>query len=212
MKKYGLWGAIAALVAAGILGLALFVNNSPTSTVNENQTVPLTSKYDIELGDKNSKVTLIEYGDHQCPACASYQPVIKRILEDYKNIRFVYRFFPLTNIHQYAAISAQAAYAANIQGKFKEMNDVLYENQHEWSTSANAQTIFVSYAQRIGLDTEKFTNDMNSQAAKDFVTQSYSEAVSAGLNSTPSFFLNGARIGPNSYEDFKALIDDALKK
>ncbi|OGH11018.1 MAG: hypothetical protein A3B38_02385 [Candidatus Levybacteria bacterium RIFCSPLOWO2_01_FULL_36_13] len=212
LKTFGLWGGVAALVGIAILGLALFVNKSPSSTVNTDQTVPLATKYDFEKGPKDSKVTLIEYGDYQCPACASYHPIVNKILADYKNLHFVYRFFPLSNIHKNAEISAKAAYAANVQGKFFEMHNALYENQNDWSESTTPQTIFVNYAQMLGLDTAKFTNDLNSTQAKAFVADSEKESISAGLNSTPSFYLNGARINPNSYEDFKKLIDDAFKK
>jgi len=212
MKKFGLWGAVAVLVGIAIFGLALFVNKSPTSSIDTSQTVPMSSEYDIVLGNKNSKVSLIEYSDLQCPACASYHPLVKQILTEYPNVRYVYRNFPLTNIHPNAQIAAQAGYAANLQGKFWEMADALFTNQPDWEKSPSPQTIFVNYAQKLGLNAEKFTTDMNSQEAKKFVSESEKQAISAGINSTPSFFLNGARITASSYEDFKKLIDDAFEK
>lgn len=212
MKKYGLWGGLAVLIAAAILGLAIFVN-SPSSTTKNSLTAPLTSKYEITTGDKKSKVTLIEYADFQCPGCAQYYPMVKKLLEDEKDMHFSYRFFPLTNIHQNAQISAQAAFAANKQGKFWEMSDMLYSNQQSWAESANAKTIFASYAQDLKLDSAKFLTDMNSDEAKTYVDNSLKEAISLGLNSTPSFFINGVKIqSPPSYEAFKKLIDDEFKK
>jgi protein-disulfide isomerase len=214
MKKFGLWGAVAALVAGAILVLAIFVNSSTTQTagVDANKTVPTTSDYDIVVGDQESKVSLIEYSDLQCPACASYHPIVKTVLAQYPNIKYVYRNFPLRNIHPNAQIAAQAGYAANVQGKFFEMVDLLFTNQPDWENVQNPQTIFVSYAQELGLDVEKFTSDMTSSEAKRFIDKSYEMAVSHGINSTPTFFLNGAKANASNYEDFKKLIDDALQE
>lgn len=214
MKKFGIWGAVAALVAGAILVLAIFVNSSPTQTagIDTNQTVPTSSDYDIVVGDKESKVSLIEYSDLQCPACASYHPIVKTILAEYPNIKYVYRNFPLRNIHANAQIAGQAAYAAHLQGKFWEYADVLFTSQPDWEKSPNPQTIFVSYAQQLDLDVDKFTSDMGSSQAKTFIDKSYEMAVSHGINSTPTFFLNGAKVNASNYEDFKKLIDDALQK
>lgn len=213
IKKLGLWGGVAALVGIAILGLAMFVNTSPTSTNKESRSVPLSTDYDIELGDKNSKVTLIEYSDLQCPACASYHPMVKKLLEEYPNIHFVYRNFPLISVHKNAQIAAQAGYAANLQGKFWEMADALFTNQPDWEKSPSPQTIFANYAQLLKMDTTKFNQDMTSAQAKSFVDNSYKQSISHGINSTPTFFLNGKSItSPSSYEEFKKLIDNAFKK
>lgn len=211
LKKLGLWGGLAVLVAGAILALAIFVNSSPsTNTSTPNANIPASTNFDFEKGPKTSKATLIEYGDFQCPACAAAEPMIEQLLKDEPNLHFVYRYFPLENIHQNAEVSARSGYAANVQGKFSEMKSMLFENQQDWAESTNAQSIFVSYAQKLGLDTNKFLSDMNSDAAKKFVADSLNQAVSAGLDSTPSFFLNGKRINPTSYDDLKKQIDNAL--
>lgn len=213
LKSLGIWGGVAALVGIAILGLAMFVNSSPTATNNGSKSVPLTTDYDIELGDKNSKVTLIEYSDLQCPACASYHPMVKKLLEEYPNIHFIYRNFPLISVHKNAQIAAQAGYAANLQGKFWEMADLLFSNQPDWEKSPTPQAIFANYAQMLKMDTAKFNQDMTGSEAKNFVDNSYKQSISHSINSTPTFFINGKSIAnPTSYDEFKKLIDDAFKK
>ncbi|MBI3985037.1 MAG: DsbA family protein [Candidatus Levybacteria bacterium] len=213
-KKIGLWIGVTFAVILGIFGLAMIVN-SPTTSSGGGLQAPAPTKEDIYTkGNPNSKVVVVEYGDYQCPACAQYQPIVKALLEEYKDkVYFVYRDFPLINSHQNAHISARAAFAANKQGKFWEMYDALYENQTEWATNPNAETIFTNYASNLGLNADKFKNDLNSNEAKSFVDNALSNATSIGLNSTPSFFINGSKIeNPSSYDELKALIDNELNK
>src|SRR3990167_8426579 len=156
---------------------------------------------------------LIEYGDFQCPACATFYSIVKQLKEEYKNdLLFVFRDFPLTNIHRNALLSSQAAYAANKQGKYWEMHDLLYVNQTTWSESGDAASIFTDYAKKLDLDADQFTKDMNSDEAKTFVKEGENNAISLGLNSTPSIFLNNKLLNiPLSYEAFKKAIDEELK-
>ncbi len=213
-KKISLWVAVAFFVILSIFGLAMLVN-SPSNTSGSNLKAPAPNEIDLYTkGDPKAKAVVIEYGDFQCPACASYQPFVKAILEEYKDrIYFVYRDFPLINSHQYAHLSARAAFSANKQGKFWEMYDLLYENQSQWAKATDAETLFIGFAQKLGLNTDKFKTDLNSNEAKKFVDDSLSRATSIGLNSTPSFFINGVKIdNPNSFDEFKKLIDNELNK
>ncbi len=213
-KKIGLWVGVAMAVILAIFGLAVIVN-SPSTSSETSLKIPAPTESDLYTkGGPKSKVVLTEYGDYQCPACAQYQPIVKAILEEYKDrIFFVYRDFPLVNAHQNAHISARAAFAANKQGKFWEMNDALYQNQSQWATNPNVETLFVGYATSLGLNTDQFKSDLNSSQAKTHVDTALSNATSAGLNSTPSFFINGAKIdNPNSLDEFKSLIDNELNK
>ncbi len=170
---------------------------------------PVTSADHI-LGPKNAAVTMIEYGDFQCPACGAYYPLVKRLTQESSTtLALVFRHFPLPQ-HANAPITSQAAEAAGLQGKFWEMYDMIYGNQAEWSTLPDAHTILYTYAQKIGLDMVKFKADLDSTAVKDAVSADADEAQKIGINSTPTFFVNGKVIAnPQSYEAFKALIEAA---
>lgn len=215
-KKIGIWIGVAVVIFVSIFGLAMLVNSSPSSNSNTSQsslTVPVKASQEFSRGDANSKVTLIEYGDFQCPACAQAEPLVSQILSDEGNkLHFVYRYFPLTNVHQNAHISAQAGFAANKQGKFWEMSGKLYENQSEWANSTNPQDNFLGFAKDLGMNTQQFKNDMNSAEASKFVDDSLNAAIKLGLNSTPSFFLNGNLINFTGYDNFKKQIDAAFQK
>jgi protein-disulfide isomerase len=163
-------------------------------------------------GDPEAKVVLTEYGDFQCPACANYAPLVKRLSEETsKGLKVVYRHFPLTSIHKNAIPSAQAAEAAGRQGKFWEMHDTLYEKQTEWSDERDVKEKFIEYARILGLDEEKFKSDYDSDEVRQRIESDLSKALQLGLNSTPTFFLNGQKIAPRSYENFKDLVDDQIR-
>ena len=157
-------------------------------------------------------MTLLEYSDFQCPACGVYFPIVKQLLEDHPDdVRFVYRHFPLRSIHAKAQLAGQASEAAGLQDKFWEMHDILFERQSVW-VNGDHEELFVSYAQELGLNVEQFKNDLESPDTKNKVDGDYLSAVGAKLNSTPSFFVNGRKItNPRTYEEFKILINEALK-
>lgn len=166
-------------------------------------------------GNSESKVRLVEYGDFQCPACQGFYPVIKQLKEEYKDrFSFQFRHYPLSEIHQNAVISSRAAEAAAKQDKFWEMHDVLYENQNTWGPSPSPSQIFETYAQELGLDVEKFKADMKSSEINAIVQADRNEARKQNYGSTPTFVLNGEELKnpPRTIEEFKKLIDDALKE
>ena len=216
LKKIGIWIGAIAIIIASVGGLILFATSSSNSTTPTQTSInvkPISST-DVTRGNKNAKVTLIEYSDFQCPACAAFHPLVNQLLSDYGNkIYFVYRFFPLTNIHQNAMISAQAGYAAYKQGKFWEMGDLLFNNQNDWADLSDPTSVFVGYAQKLNLDVNKFKEDMNSDQTKNFIQSEQDEGNNAGITYTPSFILNGKLISnPTSYDAFKQLIDNELNK
>ncbi len=148
---------------------------------------PLTAD-DVSMGTQNAKVTLVEYADFQCPACGYYYPLTKQLEQDFKGkVRFVYRFFPLSS-HQFGMLSAQAAYAALLQGKFWEMHDMLFANQKDWAAATDARPIFVDYAKKLGLNMQKFQQDMDAASTTTFLNKEEQTALDAGVNSTPTFF------------------------
>jgi protein-disulfide isomerase len=161
-------------------------------------------------GSNDAAVTLVEYSDFQCPACASFQPVLKEILATYgEQLRFEYKHYPLP-IHPYAQQAAIAAEAAGQQGKFFEYHDALFENQNEWSKSATPVAFFTKYAQDLGLDVEKFKQQQKSSLLRDAVRADLNEARELGLTATPTFFLNGEKMEITSFEDFIAQIAFAI--
>lgn len=211
-KKYGVWLGVVIIILLVVGGL-IAILNSPATTARQANIAPVSAR-DIKEGNPKAKVVIIEYADFQCPACGAYHPIISQLLKDYNGkILYVYRMFPLTNLHPNAQISAQAAYAADKQGKFFQYDDYLFNNQNNWADLSDPTSIFISYAKSLGLDLNKFKADMNSAEAKKYVGDSYQEAISEGLNQTPTFILNGNLIqNPASYADFKKLIDAELNQ
>ncbi|MCA9358812.1 thioredoxin domain-containing protein [Candidatus Kaiserbacteria bacterium] len=155
-------------------------------------------------GNEEATVTLTEYSDFQCPACASFQPVLNGVLEEYgDNLRFEYKHFPLP-IHNYAMPAAVAAEAAAQQGKFFEYHDALFANQQAWSNSNTANALFIKYAEELDLDMDLFRRHMNASVLRDKVRDSVGEGRALKLTGTPTFFLNGERM---EFDSFPAFIE-----
>lgn len=157
------------------------------------------------------RVTIVEYSDFQCPACSAYFPLIEQIVrEGAGDVRLVYRHFPLPQ-HKNAVLAAQASEAAGKQEDFWGMYRMLFENQKNWESlsSDEARALFISYAEKLALNKEVFETDMDSREIGDKITEMKEVAAKAGINSTPTFYVNGKRIdNPSSYEEFKKLIEE----
>lgn len=206
-----------------VFGIGLFIFGGLAFTLlsgNKSQSAPTAllstpvSEKDNSKGPFNSNIELVEYSDFQCPACGLFQPVLKQLESENKNIKFVFRNFPLTSIHKNAEIAAYAAEASALQGKFWEMHDKLYENQDEWSykTFDEAKTIFIGFAKNLGLNEEQFIKDIDSDIVIIKVADDYKTGTTSGVDGTPSFFLNGIKIqNPASYEEFKKIIEAGTK-
>lgn len=168
------------------------------------------------LAQENSsadRVTLTEFSDYQCPACAAYHPVVEKLKQDFGDrLHVEYKHFPL-NSHRFSFLAARAAEAAKNQDKFLEMHSKLFENQQRWSGSGNAQVIFVNYAKEIGLDVEQFKADLNAGETQKTVVEEKNEGRNLGVNATPTFLIDGDKIeqNPRSYEEFKNLIETKLE-
>jgi len=165
-------------------------------------------------GTSSAKVTIVEFGDFQCPACGAAYPVVKQIKNEYQDrIYFVSRNFPLPQ-HVNASFAAEAAYAAFNQDKFWQMHDKLYESQSEWGekSQAEAKELIEGYAQALGLDMTAFTQSVEKNAAKEKIQKDQNDGYQVGVNSTPTFFINGEKYtGVVSFDQFKKLIDEKLK-
>ena len=134
-------------------------------------------------------VTLVEYGDYECPHCGRAYPIIKDVQERMgSRLRFVFRNFPLKEMHPHAQRAAEAAEAAGAQGKFWQMHDVLFENQ-----GALDNRHLVAYAEQLGLDAERFASELGSHMYAGRVREDFMSGVRSGVNGTPTFFINGVR-------------------
>jgi protein-disulfide isomerase len=213
LKKFGIWIGAAAVLGLSVWGLILLSNSTPDSSKDSPKAPPVTAE-DIIIGSESAKLSLIEYADFQCPSCAAYHPLVSQLLNEYEgDVKLVFRNFPLRQTHKNAMKAAQAAFAADRQQKFKEMYDLLFQNQNAWAAENNPEELFVGYASEIGLDPEKFREDMNAEETRKFIEKQYSEAVNIGVSSTPTFYLNGTKINnPGNYEDFKKLIENEINK
>ncbi len=168
--------------------------------------------YEIALGEspvkgrRDAPVTIVEFSDFQCPGCKTYQALVNQVLQLYpKDVKLVYKEFPLAEIHANAVGAAKAALAAARQGKFWEMHDMMYQNQDELGMNELKQ-----YAENVGLDVPQWQKDFSSPEVQQQLTREADEGRAAGVDSTPSFFVNGRRITAGTIEEFKLLIQEAL--
>jgi protein-disulfide isomerase len=151
-------------------------------------TIPV-GKDDHVLGPADAPVTLLEYGDYQCPSCGAAYPMVKAIQKRLgAKLRFVFRNMPLSEIHPNAELAAEAAEAAAAQEKFWEMHDMLYEHQDELGPD-----LVRALAKRLRLDMPRFEDDLVSRRFRDHVKRDFMGGVRSGVNGTPTFFVDGAR-------------------
>jgi protein-disulfide isomerase len=202
------WAVIAIIIVL-FGGILIFKGNGTDST---NSSSTSTKPTNHVIGNGKSGVTLVEYGDFQCPFCGQYYPIVKQVQEKYNDqITFQFRNLPLLQIHQNAFAAARAAEAASDQGKFWQMYDKLYQTQSEWSTTSKALETFSGYAQTLGLNVDKFKQDFSSTAVNDTINADIREFDKTKQEkSTPTFFLDGKKISPKSVDEFSKAIDDAI--
>lgn len=188
----------------------------PTAEVaaaEEEQPQKQYKRYDVPVdddyiyGDKNAPITIIEFSDFQCPFCKRwYQDTWIKLREEYAGkVRFVYRDFPLYSLHPQAEPAALAANCAGEQGKYYDFHDLLL------STDTLDSAYYEKAAAQLGLNTDQFKECLETEKYKDEVTADYQFAVNFGINSTPTFFVNGIPlVGAQPYASFKELIDKEL--
>lgn len=193
-----------------LFGLAKMGTKGVSETVVE-LTTPVVSSDHVK-GPMDAPVTLVEYSDFQCPACKNLEPTLRKLSAEYgKELRLVYRNYPLTSLHKNAEAASKAAEAANLQGRFWEYHDMLFNTQDEWSNLDNPQSKFIDYAHSLGLDENKFKTDLTSDAVSAKIKEDVASGNQNNVNATPSFFLNGKYFKiPDSYEGFSAAIVEAV--
>ncbi|MFD7409173.1 Na+/H+ antiporter NhaA [Streptomyces sp. NPDC059866] len=150
--------------------------------------VPVDPDRDHVRGPRHAPVTLVEYGDYECPHCGQAEPVIRELLGDFGDVRYVWRHLPLTDVHAHAQLAAEAAEAAGLQGRFWDMHDLLISHQ-----GALRFDDLRGYAADSGLDIVRFERDMRSRAGASRVAEDAESAELSSVAGTPTFFVNGRR-------------------
>jgi protein-disulfide isomerase len=159
-------------------------------------TMPVSEDRDHIQGPTDAAVTLIEYGDYECPYCGAAYPIVKEVQARMgERLRFVFRNFPITTAHPHAEQAAEAAEAAAVQGSFWEMHDLLYENQKRLENED-----LRGYAEQLGLDVGHFDTELSEHVHADRVHDDFLSGVRSGVNGTPTFYINGSR-HDDSYDE-----------
>ncbi len=205
-------------------GNEVAVNSNTTTTSNGQPQDNRVPNYDKAaagatpahfIGSENSPVVIEEFADFQCPTCGFVHPKMNEINAKYGNrVKFIFRNFPLVTVHKNAYGAAVASEAAGLQGKFWEMQDLLFRNQTQWSNLDNPNEQFSDYAKRIGLDVEKFNNDILGVQAKQRVDFDIQRGNALNLRSTPTILVNGRPIPSEQMEvdSMSNIIDAELAK
>ena len=168
---------------------------------------PPVGERDHSQGPADAPVTLVEYGDFECPHCGRAYPIVKAVQKHFdRRLRFVFRNFPLTEVHPHAAYAAAAAEAAADRGKFWGMHDLLFEHQ-----DALGAMDLVRYASQLGIASEGFLDVIRSRDMAERVRTDFRSGVRSGVNGTPTFFLNGSRYdGAWDYDGLVAAVEGAI--
>lgn len=195
MKDWKLIASVIGGTLAVLVGVSLFFS-SPTpkqSAPIDNFSLTVNAVNAVGLDD--ASVTMVEFSDFQCQACRASWPQVESLLDKYPDkIRFIYRHFPLTSIHQHAVAAAVAAEAAAGQGKFWEYATLLFDQQDTWSQTRDPKELFTSFAKQIEIgDIDKFQKDLENQVGKDRVLAELQLGNKFGVNATPTFFVNGEK-------------------
>jgi protein-disulfide isomerase len=207
--------AIIAVIIIVLIGIFALTGSKSSDGSKSSSSAKPTSHIE---GNGKSGVTLVEYGDYECPFCEEAYPVVKQVQSTFNDqIYFQFRNFPLVSIHQNAFAGARAAEAAGLQGKYFEMHDLLYNNQNQWAQSSNPTTYFNQYAKQLGLNVTQFQKDYASTAVNNAINADMAAGNKLGVNATPTFYLDGKQINLNpedqsSVKAFAQQIQDAINQ
>ena len=213
-KKVLIWASVAVGLLLLLIGMSKLATSEGGSSYGSNTSITLPGEIVTEdehvKGNPEAPVTIVEYSDFECPACARTYPLLSQIVEDMPDdVRLIYRHYPLRQIHPNAQLAAQASEAAALQGKFYEMHDSLFNTQSTWSRDRNPEEFFVELAVSIGLNEEQFRDDLTSREAARAVNDDSASATGLRLSGTPSIFLNGESYQIQSYDQLKRDIEAA---
>ena len=202
--------SLAAVGAFAIVVAALLFATRPSGP----ESAPATQQVaagDAKLNNApNASVTMIEYMDFECPACAQLHPVVDQLVQQYGDrVQFVVRYFPLP-MHPNGEPAALAAEAANQQGRFPDMSAKLFETQQAWAGQPGAEQTFRGYAEELGLDMAAYDAAVAAPATAEKVKADTRAGAEAGVSGTPTFFVNGEQLNPQSVQDITDALDRAL--
>lgn len=218
-----MWIIFAVAVVAILAGLVLFSRQSAVNVDNVDNAAVLPATEDSGniadhvYGKKDSKVVVVEYGDFQCPGCGTFHTNFAPIMADYEDkIAFVFRNFPITQIHPNARVAAASAEAAGKQDKYWDMWNLLYDQQDAWSNLAinERDAKFETYAQQLELDIEQFREDLASSSVSQKINFDQSLGKANGVTGTPSLFINGKAVETDKYnstDTIRNTLNSALK-
>lgn len=207
--------AVLAAIVVIFVGILLITNHSGSGGSSGTLT-------QHKEGQGKSGITLVEYGDYECPYCGQYYSVLNQVVQEYnQQITFQFRNFPLTQIHPNAFAGARAAEAAGLQGKYWQMHDLLYQANVEyynsgdtiasWISAPDPQSDFDTLAKQLNLNVAKFNSDYQSSKVNNFVDADLSYGNKLGIDATPTFYLDGKKISPTeSLASFQKFINSAI--
>ena len=198
--------AVIIVVILSLVGIFALTGKNSTNSSGSTASAQPTAHI---LGQGTKGVTLVEYGDYECPYCGQYYPTVKAVEAKYGDaIRLQFRNFPLVQSHQNAFAAARAAEAAGLQNKFWEMHDALYVNQNQWANSRTPTQIFDAYATQLKLDLPKFKQDYASIKVNDIINADTAAGTKLNVQGTPSYYLDGKQVQvANTVEAFSKVID-----
>ncbi len=216
---------IFAIIVVAIVGGMIYIstqNRLNVSNINNDQLNTIIGAEsrngdiaDHEIGSKSPKVTIIEYADYQCPGCSAAAPKAKALAEKYKDhVRLIFRNFPIASSHPNARAAAAVAEAAGLQGKFWEMNKLLYTNQDAWKNAniTDRDNIFKSYAEQLKLNIDQYKTDIASNKVKNKIDFDMALGRKHGVAATPTFYVNGKNTEMDSSGSIESSVKEALKK
>lgn len=203
------------LVVVVIIGGGIWAYNAsqkPVQPTVDPKLLTTADSHTTETGTRTYAVTIVEFGDYQCPACAYAEPIMEKILKDNPQVKLVFRNFPLP-MHEFSDLAAEAAEAAGAQGKFWEMHNAIYANQEIWVKMSTPLDAFAEMAKQLNLDVEKFKQDVQNKKFADRINKDRQDGIALGVQGTPSLFINGRQyIGGLDVNLIQLAIDQAQQE
>jgi protein-disulfide isomerase len=205
------------LAVAVAAGAAVYLNRQPNESVAANNT----ARGSVEIkggvhfrGPADAEVTLVEFGDYQCPSCAAYHPFVKEVLNRYpKQVRLEFHHFPLISIHPNSLAASKAAEAAGEQGHYWEMHDALFEYQNQRAMQQDPKPVFAAIANRIGINGTILVQAMDNPRLQERILSDVEQGDKVGVQAVPTFFIKGQQIPLKlSIDDFVQVIDAHLHR
>lgn len=212
-KVLGIIFGVTIVVLVGAVLLLSKPLDSVTSPFSSEKVQSIDYSTGQKIGSESAKVKLVEYSDFQCPACQAAQPFVKEVVKNYgSEILFVYKHFPLPpTTHPFSYPAATVAEEAASQGKFWPMHDKLFETQQAWSAEKDPTEFFAKLAQDIGVNPEKVRSALKDNSYKSQIDKQLSEGFSLGVNSTPTFFLNGKKLNLADFSQLNSIVENEIK-